>query len=326
MSALNLLQRLSSYHGISLDANGRPFLLGLINQAAKELYDRGVLYLTEREIIVQLDADQQQVTLPYDVDLIIAARRYDSRIALKQEDMRPRYRSDSWGALASRTQYDKWRLKQRSAVSTALLNASVVHVAISEAVDVDILVKVVGSTGAASRVVETITILAGATTASGSKIFTEISDITKDLSDADVTVTNDDGDTLSVIPNNEVRVTYPIYQVLERYESHSETDRMFEVLYKRKFIPLVKDQDEFLDGYYDNALELKTTGYLFMRQDDKLGESSGLSSAADSLVEEVNRQFMPQSEARIVWRPPVGQRVMRRLVHDYSGQLTNNQA
>lgn len=297
MSLKSIREELADTDGLSASTQS-VWLDRQINRAAKELHDEYYLYLAEREQVVKLDDDQQCITLPHYVDTLVACRRYQTRDKIDIESMRPRYRSDRWAEPFLGRPYNRFRFLQREALKRSYTNTAPFMVALSADAAADIVLTLVGETENAAKVTDTCTVVAGSRTASFTKSFRKVFEFTKAaVSTEDVTLKDVEGNILAVLPNNLTRVSYPVYQVLERTETHGTDQSFFEVLYKLKFEPLVNDNDTFLDESYDNALYHKVQEYIYEKQEGKDNQRVLASQKCAASIENINQQYISNPES-----------------------------
>jgi len=315
MPLSDIKQEIADVEGFDLDvAAENAKVLRLINRAAKELYDEHFLYLVERERIIVPPTDSQQITLEWDVGLLVACRRYTGRQKIDIQDMRPRYRERSWKEPYLGNPYLNIRFKQRQPYHTSFTNFGPMTISVPVAEATDIIVTIVGSTINAERTLESTTIPAGSTSATFTTAFTDIKELKKNrVTAGNVTLTDLDGNDISLIPNHLTTVSYPVFQILDRNELLGSSNNLMEILYKLPFTPFVNDADSFLDDHYDNAIYHKTREYVFEGQDDKDQQRIRASQKAMTQVEKINKQYIPNAESHIKYEKPVGTHVIQQL-------------
>ena len=311
-------------HGINISTTGeRVYVDNLINQALNEIYTNNELYLSEREQLFDIGSEYQIITLPHDVDKVLAVRRYTSRQRVKQEDMRPRYRSMSWAEPYIGHPYLAWRFKNRSCLKKEFLNVAPFTYTINQAIAAGFRITVTGRTNTASQVTEVITFGATDTAKTGTVAFTEYFSMQKSaVISQDVVVTDADGNEVSVIPNNVLRCSYPYYQVLDRNETYSTDNTLVEVLYKLKQSKLVNDTDIAMDEVYDKAIYYKASAMYYAKKpgEDSLNRALAYNEACEKLLKSINESYMRNSTSEIIYAPSVGSQVISAIRGGYDGR------
>lgn len=294
----------------------KAYLNKLINDAIDEIYRDNELYLSEREQIFNVGADKQVITLPSEVDKVLAVRRYESRNKVAQEDMRPRYRSMGWAEPYLGYPYLKWRFKNRSCLKREFLNTAPFTYTINQPVTGGFTLTITGKTATASRIVETITFSDTDISKTGTVPFVEYHSIQKNTTTTqDVIVTDADGNEMAVLPNNATKVSYPYYQILDRYESISSGSTLVEVLYKLEQPKLVNDTDSFLDDIYDKAVYWKAAAFYFAKKpgDDSLQRAKAYGQKAEENLAATNESYMRNSTSEVIYAQAAGSKVLNAI-------------
>lgn len=264
MSLAYILAEIASETGLELSvASEKAYAINQVNKASKELFESKDLVDSLNEQLITfstvIDSDGNQVqlaALPYYVGKLRAIRNYYTRRQVDFHDMRPRYKSDGWteNLLA-------FRQRKRSPIQRDILNAAPLTLTITAAESVDFSVIIVGSTANASRVAETITFAAGDLTKTSTNAFVTIDSISNlALHTSDVTITDLDGNTLAVLPNNQFKSEYLIVQILDYVAIQPSVPYLVEILYKPIFLPFSNDGDEFQCSGYDDAIFWQVMG------------------------------------------------------------------
>lgn len=304
-------------HGIIVSTAGeRAYVDNLINQALNELYTNNELYLSEREQIFDVFSEAQIITLPSEVDKVLAVRRYENRMRVKQEDMRPRYRSMAWSEPYLGYPYLAWRFKNRSCLKKEILNTAPLTYTINQPIASGFRLTITGRTNTASHVTEVITFGAADTTKVGTVAFVEYGVMQKSATiSQDVVVTDADSNEVAVIPNNQLRCSYPYYQILDRYETFSSDNTLVEVLYKLKQPKLVNDTDIVLDEVYDKAIYYKASAMYYAKKpgEDSLTRAVAYNTACETLLAKINTSYMRNSSSEIIYTQPVGSKIIESL-------------
>lgn len=310
----DIRSELVSDFGFSIaTAEERAYVDKLVNDAAKELYNENELYLSEREQIFDVGSENQVIVMPSEVDKVLACRRYETRIRCGQEDMRPRYRSMGWSEPYLGYPYLKWRYKNRFPLKRQFTNTAPFTYTINEAVSGGFTLTITGKTNTAARITEVISFSGTDVTKTGTKAFVEYFDILKSRTiSQDIVVTDADNNEMSVLPNNELRVTYPYYQILDRYESFSTDVTLVEVLYKLKFSKMIADTDSFLDDVYDKAIYWKAAAFYFAKKagEDSLERAKAYGAKCVDALARINETYMRDSTGEIIYKPNTGSVIM----------------
>lgn len=304
----------ASDFGISVtNATEKAYVDKLINDALNDLYTNNELYLSEREQIFNVGSDLQVITLPSEVDKVLAVRRYETRLRIGQDDMRPRYRSMSWTEPYLNYPYLRWRFKNRSCLKKEFLNIAPFTYTISDTVAGGFSLTITGKTNTANRITETITFGAADTTKTGTVSFTEYHSIVKSrVISQDIVITDADSNEVSVIPNNVLKNSYPYYQILDRFESSSSEFPLVEVLYKLKQDKLVNDTDSFLDDVYDKAVYWLAASFYYAKKpgEDSNNKALGYASKCKEVLAKINESYMRNSTSEIIWPQSTGSKVV----------------
>jgi len=310
----SIRSELASDFGFSLSTVAeKSYLNKLINDAASEIYRDNELYMSDREQIFDVGSENQIITLPSDVDKVLAARRYETRTQIKQQDMRPRYRSLGWAAPYLGYPYLQWRFKNRSCLKKEFLNVSPFTYTINQVVAGGFSIVITGKTETASRITETISFTGADITKVGSVPFVEYFSMQKNKTmSQDVIVTDSDGHEVAVLPNNELQVSYPYYQILDRYETFGPSNTLVEILYKLTLPVLVLDTDSFLDNIYDKVVYWKAASSYYAKKsgEDSLTRASAYDIKANSVLAAINESYMRNATSEITYAPTAGISVM----------------
>lgn len=229
------------------DESERAVLLRFANEAADELYAQSDMAGSLMEQVFKVNGDQT-ISLPSYVGFLRAVREYSTFMPWNIMQMRPRYNQNNWKDI-----WRGFRLKGRQALQYSITNESIVTVIIPAA-DPSLTVTITGSTTTASVISEELVMTAASV--STVRSFTEITAFKKSaVTDYDVTLTDIDGKTLSVIPNNELQALYNIVDISTcpwLGQNMSKLDHYVEILYKKSLPWFSNDADEFPAPGYDN--------------------------------------------------------------------------
>lgn len=267
----NILDDVAAELGTLLSSTSeRAWLLARVNEAADELYRNNDLYRSDREQLFNVGQTDQQIALPIYVGKLIACRDYDWRITGDIQDMRPRYKSDSWKEPFLEYPYFKWRDKGFSAIQLDITDVAPLTLSTSVPATSNFSIFVTGSTESATRITETVNFVVGDTSKNTVNFFESIESIRKSVVNSeDITVTDMNGRVLATIANSELASGYTLVQVLDRYEQRSEA-ALVECLYKLKFTPFKNDYDSFPCGdMFDKAIFWKTLSNIWATLDGK---------------------------------------------------------
>lgn len=250
-----ILRKVSSEAGMmdyATNANTRTFLVDIINEAAKELYEQTDLPGSLREVYVRAYSEEE-LALPQFVGQVRAIRENtEPHVAWHMYGLRPRYHNKDWP-----TKWKSWIVKGPSPIQMDV-NNSAPPIASIPVADNTVSVTIVGATAQSSRIAETVTM--SATEVSFTSLFVTFDSITKNIvSNHDITILDIEDAELAVIPNDCLESRYLIvdiskYPFLERATSEG---RVMEVLYKDRLRPMINDTDIFPIPEYDEMIILK---------------------------------------------------------------------
>lgn len=272
---LYILTELSKEIGIPINTDiDRASALSKVNKAARELYSETDLVGSLREQVFDTDASHLQITLPYYVDHIRAARHYDTRSRVKIEDMRPRYfYGHEWPQ-----KFLTWRKKNRVAIAHELDQESILTITLTAPATERFTVYITGSTSLADRITEAIIFEIGDQTKQTTNQWTQFPGfqfIGKDkVISQNVTLTDINGTTISEIANSEIEASYTLIAIGD-YENQLGCD-CYEILYKFKFSPFYNDYDNFPAPGYDDAIVYKAASHYWSKDTSPLGQSKVL--------------------------------------------------
>lgn len=232
------------------DSGQRDVLLRYLNEGAQELYDQSDIEGSLMEAVFPVDGNQQ-IVLPSYVGSLRAMREYSAQIAWNSRNMIPRYAQANWSQ-----QWRNWRAKGTSATHSPITNEAAVVLSVHTVESPAVVVSISGPTEHASMVSEQVTL--DATNKQATINFTDIKALVKDrVNNYDITVSDLDGNELAVIPNNQLKTQYRLYDVSMYPWSTPATDQssnLMEVLYKNILQWLSNDDDEFPVVGMDNVI------------------------------------------------------------------------
>ena len=289
MALLYILSRITADEGIRINNPAeRQYAINRINDAAKVLWQSYELKNSEVEQLFEFGALDQQISLPYYVDKVIACRNYDTRLSITMCDMRPRYMANDWRLPFSGYPYFRWRMKNKSATKQNLRDASTITATAPIASSALFTVTVTGKTTTASRTSEVLVFAPGTTSITSSSLFLEIISLRKSgITDVDIAITDATGNLLAEIPNTLISSSYQIVQVLDRNEYPNQTP-LVEILYKPVFVPMQGDDDQFQCGdLYDDVIYWKTKALLNSKIEGKEEVAAAYNQTAEDLANRI---------------------------------------
>lgn len=222
-------------------SSDRDTLLRYLNEGARELYDQSDMIGILMEQVFKVNGDQT-ISLPYYVGPVRAARQLYGHHAWTISQMRPRYNQIAW-----KDMWSNLRLRNIQALQYTVTNVSVGVLSVPIIESPPIVITLVGPTDTASNAVEVITM--DARTKNTINNFTDYTTVSKDRINAvDVTLSDVDGNVLTVIPNC---MTEALYQMLDVSAFPFGTNgtnpqgNYLELLYKKALPTLSNDGDSF---------------------------------------------------------------------------------
>lgn len=257
----------AGYHP-DTSVDDKSYLNKKINRLVFDLYTLNDLVGSLMEIIVFYDDTLKLVSLPWYVGEVRGARYYDSPIPITLRDIRPRYAVDSYGI-----QMSDFREVGISSLAIQLQEWSVLKFALpeGEVANEDILISIVGETPTSANHEEQVTIPQGAnevTTTSNWINAPRIIQKSK-ASQFDIFITDAEDNELAIFPNGEIRSQYSIWQVRDDLLIGQISANSIEVLYKTRFMEMVNDYDEFLNGKYDDVIVWKFLDEFWAKKEGK---------------------------------------------------------
>lgn len=269
---------LAADEGIKISSTPeKAWLDDKINKAAQELYAQNDLDNCLREQIFRFGIADQQISLPFYVDDVRMVRNYEFTLPVLQKDMRPRYHVQGW-----LPPYREWRIKYKdAALASNITNVGPLTITLPQACTLAFTITIVGRTGSAQRRVEHVTFAVGDTEKVTTENYEEVESITKNVSNnEDLVVTDMGGTQLAAIPNSELKSSYTIIQVLDRYQNLAQTP-LYEILYKLKLSPMVTDTDSFPCGdKYDRAIYWKAMELIYAKQQGEVAVQKVIGASA----------------------------------------------
>jgi hypothetical protein len=269
MALKDILSNIAADGGIDLvNSDQLMFTTRKINDAAKELYEENDLVGSLREQVRDVDVPQgNMISLPYYVGKVRAVRYYSPQLNLKIRSMAPRYTAKFWQS----KDFLSWEIKGDRALSTDIVNASILTATFQKPVTSLVNVTFIGTTPTANQAIETLTFQPGDSTHSTINQFLDISAITKDsMTASNVVITDVDNRPISGIANNQPKALFQIVQIVNMPNNLNGTGGTFqpastyvEVLWKLRFkefatpATIAQATDEFICPNYDQAIYWK---------------------------------------------------------------------
>jgi hypothetical protein len=248
MALLDILKLVASDEGINIDDAGeKTSVITFVNKAAQEIYDQEDFPESLDEDTFDIDISSQIIALPWYAEHIRGWRFQDARIQGSVADKRNRYQD----GIGNEVWQTRWRHKKHSALQRELTNESVLKVSVPIAETSTVTIDIIGTTSNSSNSKESLVFTPGDLTKTSVGNYKEpILTIRKDrATNYDFTVKDVNDNVVAVIPNHRNEAKYRIIQILD-CDAFSFTSTMstVEILYKKRFNPLVNDSDEFLGG------------------------------------------------------------------------------
>ncbi len=281
---LDLLKDIAAEEGLTLsDPNHKALAIVRANQAAKELYDSNDLKDSLREGVFDINQGESQVALPWFVDQVRGMRYYDNRMPVTPEYLSNRY----GGGIGNEIWYLKWREKENSVLQRELANESIIKFVIPLPETKDIKITINGPTTNSAKWSEIVTLLKDTTEVSTVGNYkSPLISLSKDrLTDYDIYAYDVDENQVSVLPNCLYTSYFTIYQIYD-YTPPPTTTSQFsavEVLFKRKYVSMQQDTDEFICGSrFEKAIFWK---YMEHRSKDAITALSYQTKAKQIILE-----------------------------------------
>lgn len=290
MSLRTIRAEIAADEGIKIDtASEKAYLDDKINKAAQELYEQNDLEGCLREQIFRTTSSDQQISLPFYVWEVRLVRNYDYLRPITVQDMRPRYHFYGWVE-----PFCRWRMKYSGhPVERNISNVGPLTITLPRACTSAFTITVIGQTGEAQRIQEYVTFAAGEVSKDTIENYIAIESFTKNrVNNEDVVIEDMGGTQLAAIPNSELKSSYTILQIADRFQTGDGQLMLFEVLYKSRFTPMSNDDDSFICGdKFDRAIYFKTLELLYEKKQGEEALTKVLGCAAKT------RQILEGMEA-----------------------------
>jgi hypothetical protein len=222
----------------------RVVLLRYLNEAARELYDQSDMIGIMMEQVFKVNGNQT-ISLPYYVGPVRAARKYlFGSQAMHIHQMRPRYNQINW-----KDMWNNLRIRNTQALMATIQNISVGILTVATVENPPTSVTLVGPTSSSSQIQETIVM--DSTIKQTVNCFTDYITVMKPngVNTYDITLSDVDGNVLTIIPNCMQEANYQILDVSQWPFFNTNSSNPFanylEILYKKALLYLFNDSDCF---------------------------------------------------------------------------------
>jgi hypothetical protein len=309
----DMLQYAAEATGVrDVNSATRAQLLRYINRAGRELYEKYDLPGTVLEVTACVDPTEGQITLPWYVDQIRAARRAEIHQPITLHDIRPRYHDTPW-----RQRLLEWRVKKRVALHTPLSVESTLTFTLAEAQTETIQISVAGQTADAGSSREVVTIEVGETTATTTTQWAReqpigIDTISKNaITTCDVVVTQTTGGTeVSSIANRLTSAVFVLVQVNDYAAGTNTQEYCVDIAFKRPYTELYYDNDVFGDSRLEDALIWKLRAHFCSMSNDPnvVSLAPGHSGASESLIRQIISNQSKEVQHEMSFTSPGGER------------------
>lgn len=252
----DILTELSAEHGLVIDDPGeRALAIRRVNKAAKEIYDMGDLFNLTDEVVVDLNVEEAQVTLPEYMGHVRGMRFYDRRYKVSLDNQFNRFQD---GCDTEVWPIKNYREKSRSPLARNIDNESLLVFTIPLVENTNIEIAIQGSTSNSQRFSEKIALATGSLIARslGNYKMPMFSIRKNIITSYDIIIKDVDDNELGRIPNCQYNSSYIVYQIYDNpYMNQGGPELAVEVLYKKRFIPFQNNDDQFIGGEdYDSAI------------------------------------------------------------------------
>ena len=267
------------------DEQQRAVLVRFLNEGARELYAQSDMAGSLMEMPFKVNGDQT-ISFPSDVGRIRAMRDLNNQSNWNLRQMRPRYYAFNWTDM-----WKGFRLKNKQCLQNSVTNQSQAVITVSATENPPVVVTITGRTEFSNRVVESVTLDQNSVTTTNT--FIDYTAITKDRANGyDITISDVDGNVLTVVPNNNLSAQYQIVDVSQcpfLPQNTSPLDNYLEVLYKVTLNYLTDDGDEFPGFDYDDIIVNKMM-QLFKEEQDKTDAATMYDNKATRSLARLNEE------------------------------------
>lgn len=320
----NILSELSEATSIpATSSTTRAQLLRYINRAYHEFYSTCDLPGSMFEQTFLITEDVQQISLPWYVEQVRMIRRPLTRITHTIETLAPRYHSARW-----QQPYTSIRYTATRALHTPITLESQLSFTIALAQTIPFSVTVTGQTASAASITETLTFLPGELTKTTTNQFAKddpigIQSISKsEILTCDLTVRDGASTLISTIPAMLPQARHIILMTNDYQNSTTNTDNQIEVLYKRVFVPVYNDEDEFCTPLLESAILWKARSYAYSMAKDELSAQQAIlaEQKANDLATQVLNNLADQTTVTMSVAELPGTRAVHRNFNPYASR------
>lgn len=252
----DILIGISADTGLSLeDQETKAMLVFKVNELAQELHESTDLVNSLDELLLWYDPAEKQVALPYLVDELRGIAWYLGPEKITMNDMRPLYGNN----MDMYTQCLNWRDKYEHPFARPLINYSRLKFTLPAELDYDIPIKIIGRTEDSDRLIELVNFSHHTTEVECQSTWINVESIQKELiTKYNISIFDVENNLLGVIPNIATECRYRIIQILDDSVQHNQLTTGVRVLFKKRFFPMINDEDVFSCGnLYDKMIQWK---------------------------------------------------------------------
>lgn len=273
----NILTRVcedTGYH----PTQDRQAIINLVDRAAFMLYNRLECNAIYREVTC-LVPENKVIALPSFVGPLRGIKEAvtDINFDLNTQSY-PRFVKNDW-----QYKWKNWVELRSSCIHTSLPSVAPLTFTVAAVETVPITIKIVGQTANSQRIEEELVLDATSKETAnsfGPNLFTIACFNTGRV--YDVTVKDDDGNTIAVLYNNEEKTEYKLYDISQYSWSKDVADgtTAIEILYKHPYFRMQNDADEFPADGYDNAIYFQSIALWAAPQTGKEALTSAMQAQA----------------------------------------------
>lgn len=280
MTLIELVTAVQALSGLSEEERVKS----AVRLAAKEVWNTTDIPGTAQEIRIRAD-EQMFATLPYNVYQIRGVRNPVDKQQRELNTIHPQYHDSSWFQ-----SYWTWRLIRRVPLQRAITNASTLVFRLKRTQTVPVNIIITGQVDYASKVVEPVTIAAGARQVETVERFVDIPmAIVKDHPTvSDMEILDADGRVLGVFPNHLRESQYQLVQFHDRNTVRHTYDGVFDVLFK-PHMPNLEEHGDVFPAPFDQTVVYKALEQLKLGSESEL--ATGIADAYNTKAAQVQGQF-----------------------------------
>jgi hypothetical protein len=264
MALLDILQRLAADCGYNIkDINERDSVVSKINKAALEIYQMTDLPGSLDEQIFNLAVDATEVVLPAHVAEARYGRYVNTQENIQFEHQLNRY---NFPGIYNKACAFKFQRKSTSCLTKTIANQSILKFYMPLPMAEDIVISIQGPTDRATQCREKVILVSGETEAVSLENFkSPLKSLRKShITESDIIVYDVEDNEIGIIPNNQRYSRHTIWQIQDDTDGLLQiADSSVEVIYKKAFVPLEEDEDQFLDcDDFDMAVIFKVKEHI----------------------------------------------------------------